>query len=322
MIARVERHLSSLWPRHSWWPVAPFVLYAAYSASRHDLRPEHGLFIATSAVLAYTGPRTKELYLGVFPLGLVAVMYDFMRPFQQLGLTRGRVLLCEVRSLESTLFGWRGPDGEPRTVHDWFVAHHSVPADLVCAFPYATFLLVCVACAVWLYAKDRSAMRRFAWGFFFLNVLGFVTYHLVPAGPPWYFHLHGCAVDLATRATEGPALARVDAYLGVGFFHGMYTRASSVFGALPSLHCAYPLLVVMTGWRTFGAKLRVASVTYWLLMVFAAMYLDHHWLLDAVLGGIYTVVVFTALRWIFERAPAPLTSDVHPPSGRRERSRA
>ena len=28
-------------------------------------------------------------------------------------------------------------------------------------------------------------MRRFAWTFFFLNVAGFLTYHLYPAAPPW-----------------------------------------------------------------------------------------------------------------------------------------
>lgn len=304
-LARARAHVQRLWPRHALLPIAPFVGYAAWRAWRHELRVEHVGILAIAAALAYTGPRTKELFRGLLPLGLVGLVYDGMRPFQRVGLTPSRVHVCDVRGLESALFGWRDGD-EARTLHDFFLVHHARALDLLCAVPYATFLLVCVACAIWLYVKDRAAMVRFAWGFFCLNVLGFATYHLIPAAPPWYFHANGCAVDLAARATCGPALARVDATLGVPFFHGMYSEASSVFGALPSLHCAYPLLVVIEGWRSFGRGLRIASVAFWLLMIFAAVYLDHHWVLDAVLGDVYAVLVAIAVRAVTAPRAEPL----------------
>ena len=142
-------------------------------------------------------------------------------------------------------------------------------------------------------------MKRFAWGFFLLNVIGFATYHLVPAAPHWYFHAHGCAVDLATAPNAGPVLARVDALLGVPYFAGMYEKGSSVFGALPSLHCAYPLLVAIEGWRAFGPRLRAAAVAYYLARIFSAVYRDHHWILDALLGSAYAVAVAGAIR-VFE----------------------
>ena len=31
-------------------------------------------------------------------------------------------------------------------------------------------------------------------------------------------------------------------------------------------------------------------------MVFSAMYLDHHWLLDAALGALYAVIAFCVMR--------------------------
>jgi phosphatidylglycerophosphatase A len=139
-------------------------------------------------------------------------------------------------------------------------------------------------------------MRRLAWAFLVVNVAGFFTYHLLPAAPPWYFHEHGCVVNLATSATEGPALARVDALLGFEYFRGMYSKASSVFGALPSLHCAYPLLVVIEGWRSFGAVLRTVSVAYLFAMIFSAIYLDHHWVLDALLGIVFAAVAVVVVR--------------------------
>ena len=271
--------------------IAPFVLYAAYCALRSDLRVEHVLMIGAVSAFVFIGPRTRELLPGLYPFALVGLLYDAMRPYQKLGLDESRVLLCDLRAVESRFFGW-----ESSTLHDFFYVHHSTALDLFCAIPYATFVLWCMAGAVWMYVKDRPAMKRFAWGFFLLNVMGFVTYHALPAAPPWYFHAHGCAVDLATRASEGPALGRVDALLGISYFHSMYAKASSVFGALPSLHCAYPLLLVIEGWRSFGPRLRAASIAYWLAMVFSAIYLDHHWVLDALLGSLYAVLASLLMR--------------------------
>jgi hypothetical protein len=214
-----------------------------------------------------------------------------MRPLQTLGLSESRVLSCGLRGVEARLFG----DGTS-TLQDYFVVHHAPALDLFAAFPYATFIFWSVVGAIYMYFRDRAAMKRFAWGWFALNVLGFITYHGLPAAPPWYLHEHGCAIDLATRPTEGAALMRVDAMLGIHFFHGMYARGSSVFGALPSLHCAYPLLLVLEGWKSFKPWMRVLAILYWFSMVFAAVYLDHHWLIDAIVGGSYAVLVSFALR--------------------------
>jgi membrane-associated phospholipid phosphatase len=110
-------------------------------------------------------------------------------------------------------------------------------------------------------------------------------------------------VDLLAHASEGPNLARVDALIGVPYFHGMYGRASDVFGAMPSLHVAYALLVVIEGWASFGAGLRAAAVAFYLSMCFAAVYLDHHWVLDVVAGSAYCVAVAVVAHRFPRRAP-------------------
>lgn len=290
----------------SYWPAAPCFAYMAYAAARSDLRIEHVLITTAVVALAAIGPRTRALLHGLFPIALVGLLFDAMRPYQKLGITESRVLLCDLRAVETKLFGWES-SGAPATVHDFFRVHHVPALDLFCAVPYATFILWCVAGAIFLYVRDRPAMTRFTWGFLLLNVAAFATYHALPAAPPWYFHEHGCTVDLATRASEGPALARVDAMIGVAYFRGMYSKASSVFGALPSLHCAYPFLLLIEGWRAFGPRLRAAAIAYYVWMVFAAVYLDHHWLLDAILGSAYAVGSFVLMRSVAwtARANAP-----------------
>ena len=69
--------------------------------------------------------------------------------------------------------------------------------------------------------------------FFLVNVMGFVTYHLYPAAPPWYFEMHRCSIDVLARASAGPNLTRVTTrMLGFPFScTGLYGRSNDVFGA-------------------------------------------------------------------------------------------
>ena len=47
--------------------------------------------------------------------------------------------------------------------------------------------------------------------------------------------------------------------------------------------------------RWFG---RSVAALYFVLMAFGAIYLDHHWVIDAVLGIIYCVVVYMSVGWV------------------------
>jgi membrane-associated phospholipid phosphatase len=76
----------------------------------------------------------------------------------------------------------------------------------------------------------------------------------------------------------------------------MYGRSSDVFGAMPSLHVAYPLLIVLEGYGVFGPLGLFASVVFALLMAVGAVYLDHHWVLDVVAGLAYALTVQGLLR--------------------------
>jgi membrane-associated phospholipid phosphatase len=238
----------------------------------------------------FAGPRLRRLYTGGYPLGLVGIFFDAMRAVQNVGVSPESVHLCDLRAREVALFGVN-VNGQRGSLHDWLQAHSSPILDRVCAIPYATFILVCVGCAALLYVRDYPRMVRFTWCFFVLNVAAFVTYHLYPAAPPWYYHAHGCVIDVHAAASEGPNLARVDAWLGVPYFRTMYGRASDVFGAMPSLHCAYACLVMLEGWAVLRPGWRAASVGFFALMCFSAIYLDHHWVLDAIAGVTYCSLV-------------------------------
>jgi len=295
---RLSTHVRSLWPRWPLLPTAPFWLLSAFWAVQGKLRWDHLALAVFATVLAYSSTWSKRLYLGILPIGLVGVLYDSMRAVKNVGLTPGNVHVCDLRAIDQRLFGLE-LNGVRTTVHDYLQLHATPFWDYYFAIPYATFLWVMVVYAVYLFRRDYPALQRFTWSFLVMNVAGFITYHLYPAAPPWYYHQHGCVVDLATHASEGPNLARVDAWLGISFFSGMYGRSSDVFGAVPSLHVAYPLLLLLDGFRRHRWLGRSLLIWFYLSMCCAAVYLDHHWVFDIVVGSLYAVVVSSLIRRLF-----------------------
>lgn len=283
----------------------PFVAWAGVCAVIGALRPEHVALAIVAPALAWAGQRSAKLFAGLLPIGLLGLVYDAMRWVKDVGLSPARVHACDLQAFDARVFGVRGPDGAPLSLPGFWRAHAHPVLDALCAVPYATFIFVAIGVAVWLWRRDPEAFRRFGWTFLALNVAGFVTYHVYPAAPPWYVQEHGCVVDLAAHASEGPNLARVDAWLGIGWFHGFYGRSSDVFGAVPSLHVAYPLLCMIFGWRTWRTPGRTLATAFFLLMCFSAIYLSHHWVTDVVLGVTYTLVVVTAVDAVWNAWVSP-----------------
>ncbi len=293
----------------------PLIAWVSWQTARGGWRWEFVLFFVLAPALAWGSERTRKLFWGLYPFALLGLVYDAMRFVKDVGVTPARLHICDLRALDARWFGAGGA-----TVHDWFRLHSSPLLDAICAVPYGTFIYVAVGFAMYLYARDYPAMQQFGWTFLLVNVCGFVTYHLYPAAPPWYFHAHGCVADLSVHASEGPNLARVDSWLGVGYFAGFYGRSSSVFGAVPSLHVAYPLLVLLFGWPRFGRLGRALAALFFASMCFAAVYLDHHWILDVLLGVAYVLVGHRVVALVVrargtgaglkraERLPAPVSA--------------
>ncbi len=309
MLSRVWAHMRGLWPRYTLFVTVPFAAYFLAMVAVRDLRWDHCALMVTILALASGNARTKRLYLGAYPIAMVALLYDGMRYVKNVGVSPERVHDCDLRAAELALFGFTA-DGQRMTPGDWFYAHHTTALDVYCAFPYGTFIFACLVAGTVLYFRDYPAVQRFAWIFFLMNVAGFVTYHVFPAAPPWYYHAHGCEISMTAMPSAGLRLEHVDEVLGISYFKGMYGRSSDLYGAVPSLHVAYPLLILVEGWKSFGRPGRVISAVYCASMTFAAVYLDHHWVIDVVLGYVYFSSASLLVRWFQGRqsdrgAPVP-----------------
>jgi membrane-associated phospholipid phosphatase len=302
MMSGLRAHLRSLGPTWTHWTALPLVLWPFYVVFiRGEVRWEFLALMVVVPSLAFIGPRTRKLYVGLYPFGIVATVYDSMRFVKNAGITADRIHVCDLRAHELALFGI-GSGVDRVTLQDYFLVHHSNFWDLYCAIPYGTFIYVAVLFAVFLYMKSFIALQRYGWTFLVMNILAFLTYHIYPAAPPWYYHLtHSCVADLSTHASEGTHLANVDQLIGFRYFWSFYGRSSDVFGAVPSLHVAYPLLILIEGWVLFGPIGRSLAILFAMSMCFAAIYLDHHYVIDVLLGLTYAITVYLTFRALFAR---------------------
>lgn len=300
-LSRARAHVRRLWPGAAVWLPLPFVAWSLGCILAGQGRWEHVAIAVVAPLLAFTSAASKRLFVGILPMGFLGLVYDAMRWVKDVGVTPARVHLCDLRAIDMRIAS-ATVDGERGSVHDWLQQHSSTTLDLIGAVPYGTFLYVAIGFAIYLYVKDYERMRLFGWAFLVVNLVGFATYHLYPAAPPWYFHQYGCNVDLAAHASEGPNLARVDALLGIHYFHDFYGRAADVFGAVPSLHVSYPLLIALFGWPVLRWPGRVFVIAFLVTMCWAAVYLDHHWIVDVLLGLLYAVAVYVLVVGVGRRA--------------------
>lgn len=288
------------------FPLVP-VLYVLIIAGVGDLRIEHIVLVLVVVGLSAFGPRARAFLSDITPYVLVALGYDLVRYARRLFVTADRVTACGLRDFELSTFSV----APGTTLQDWFQRHHAPFWDVVFAVPYTVFAYLALLYSAYLYFVDRPRMRRYLWAFAIANFISFVVWMAFPAAPPWYVRAHGCQVSMADLPSAA-GLLRVDQLLGVHYYESLYSRAASVFGAMPSMHCAYPMLGLLTAWRAASWKTRPIHVLYAVTMVVGSNYLDHHWLWDGIAGiALACVSVWLSSRLLGERkrtAAAPAGS--------------
>jgi hypothetical protein len=139
--------------------------------------------------------------------------------------------------------------------------------------------------------------------FLLVNILGFIIYYLHPAAPPWYVEQYGFTYREGISSSAA-GLLRFDHLFGMEIFHTLYTRNSQVYAALPSLHAAYPLVVLYYGIRTRrGPLMNTFFVLFTLGIWFAAVYTNHHYIIDVVLGALCALAGIALFHGVLCRIP-------------------
>ena len=274
-----KRPLFWVWVSIAYWGI----LYGLGGLSQ-----DHFLLCGFSLWLFYWRPSTRHLFYFLFPMVLSAVLYDSMRYYAD--YIRGPIHVTEPYIAEKFLFGFAyGVDGAIQTPNEFWQRHTYPVLDFFAGGAYLVFIFEYILLCFFFYFTNLwGYLRRASWSFFWVNLMGYSTYYWYAAAPPWYVADHGMGPAKMDTAASPAGAARFDELLGTEFFTGMYSKSADVFGAIPSLHVTYPFLAMIFCFQM--RRFRGFSTFFFVLMCFAAVYLNHHYIIDVLIGLLYAAI--------------------------------
>jgi membrane-associated phospholipid phosphatase len=156
-----------------------------------------------------------------------------------------------------------------------------------------------IAAILWRFAYPR--FREFRTRLVALYTVGFATYVLYPADPPWIVSqkLHKLPVIYRT-------VFEVWGKVGLRAAGSIFEKNNELgnqVAAVPSMHAATSLFICLFFWRGARWWLRALLVLYVLAMAWTLVYSGEHYVFDVVVGWFYAVTVMAVFR-AFERRRA------------------
>jgi membrane-associated phospholipid phosphatase len=304
---------SGLSPWRKYGALAFVVVYLLALNALNGYRPDHLNTCIVILILYYGGPWIHKFQRFILPLLATAVVYDSQRFYED--YIRGPVHVTEPYNFDKFFFGIHTAQGV-LTPNEWFQIHTLPALDVITGFMYLAFIGIYVLYSAYFqfYLSKKGTKKTQAsevakrapglmWGFFFLNVIGYSTYYWYAAAPPWYVAQYGLGPANMNAKPSQAGCVRFDQILGTHFFSEMYGRSADVFGAIPSLHVAYPFMAILFAFR-LGAG-RAFAICFYILMCFSAVYLNHHYVLDIIWGTAYAVIITIATDRYFTNKKAP-----------------
>lgn len=219
------------------------------------------------------------------------ILFDYMKAFPN--YLYQPVHIQDLYLLEKNVFGITF-QGQVLTPNEYWQRHSHTSLNLLSGLFYLSWIPVPLGFATYLFFVNRRQFLYFSLTFLLTNILGFIVYYVYPAAPPWYVQQYGFQFHAHTPGSAA-GLLRFDAYFNGQLFRSLYSKGSNVFAAMPSLHAAYPIIVLYYGIRN---KLGYINIVFALLVVgiwFSAVYNSHHYVADILAG----IVCANAAFWLF-----------------------
>jgi hypothetical protein len=255
--------------------------YLIGSASLLGFKPDQLVLVGLFNGLFFLSDPTRRFILGFSIFIIFWVLFDSMKLFPN--YRYNTVQIESLYHLEKSLFGIKSADGSIITPNEYWYAHQNTFLDILAGCFYLCWIPLPLAFAGFLFYRDKEAFFQFALSFLIVNLVGFVVYYACPAAPPWYVQVHGFAFNAHTPGNTA-GLGRWDDYFHLHVFAGLYAKSSNVFAAMPSLHAAYPFIVLL-----YGIRFRLGWVNIFFAGImagiwFSAIYSSHHYVLDVLAG--------------------------------------
>jgi hypothetical protein len=203
------------------------------------------------------------------------------------------------------------------------------PLDYICSIGYNLHLPEPFMVGYILWRMNRVIYLQYATAVLVLLVVGLITFIVFPAVPPWMaawplVGFHGQYLRPWYAAPAGypgglhaawkhahvllPGVANgFNAVLksyplpfhGTPLFYIFKFRGDSV-AAFPSEHAAFPMLELLA-FRAVTRRFWYVVAVWVLFVLFTIVFLGEHWVTDALVGYLYALVIWGAVRWFSAR---------------------
>lgn len=275
------------------------IAYVLLSTWVVGFKSDQLVLVAIFNVCFYASAISRKFILGFSVFIVYWILFDYMKAFPNYKIST--VHIADLYNLEKHLFGIHF-DGQLLTPNEYLKANSKSYLDVIGGLFYLCWIPVPLGFATYLFFINRREFLCFAMTFFVVNLLGFVIYYSFPAAPPWYIQEHGFTFIANTPGNTG-GLARFDHFFNVHVFQSIYQKGSNVFAAMPSLHSAYPIIVVYYAFRNKVGYMKVALITVMIGIWLTAIYTSHHFVLDVLAGMLTATIGINLFNFLFTKVP-------------------
>lgn len=266
-------------------------------------------FFAAAIIGAIIAQKIQSFFKDWIPFLMLFLSYEYLRGV--IPLLHGTVNIFPMIQIDTLLFG-----NVPTILFQQMFYKPQNPQwyDFIAITIYISHFIAPMITAYIFWLTDKRIFKLFTSALIILSYAAFITFILYPAMPPW----------MASNAGHIPPIEKVMDSVMVHFgspvsmptIYSLF-RSNDV-AAMPSLHASFPLLIflfMVKRFKWFGLLL----IPYVAFAWFAVVYLGEHYVIDILVGALYTVIVFTIVthhKKILQstrKALKIIINQIHPP---------
>lgn len=271
--------------------------YLALAVATHTVRTYHWFLLATIPAALLAPERGRQFFLDWSPLIAFWLVYDRLRLIQPLLLDRVSVEIPFL--VERWAFGWlAGGDAPAHAARAWLATYSGQPFGLIVSWAFQLiyfshiFAVPLLISLLWIRGrsrvKDRERFVRHMLAFAVMSFMAILLYLLLPVAPPWWVSLYGMAKPTQALVAQTDLTAAMDGKL----IQGMIKNAAQWFAAVPSLHGAYPVLLVLLALRDRSRVIIALMILYGAAMWAATVILNQHYIIDLIAGAVIAIAAW------------------------------
>jgi len=262
-----------------------------------SIKTEHYFLVMIWFVSFYYNQKSRRFIKGFSFFIIFWILYDSMRVFPNYEFNI--VHIQQPYDIEKGLFGIYD-NGIINTPNEFFLRYNNKFLDFLSGFFYINWMPIPIGFGVYLYLTNKHLFINYAMAFLLVNIVGFIIYYIYPAAPPWYVQQYGFDLHVGVPGSRA-GLERFDNLIRFPLFEGIYNKNANVLAAMPSLHSAYPVVVLYYSFKKkIAAYVKILFVLFLFGIWFSAVYSSHHYIIDVIMGVIVSLLVLVVFEFLLK----------------------